>query len=211
MNRNRGLSGVNSYAVELGFDILLWLMDRARLHGNAFWCDACCGEGEALSDARSVLDKSEIGKNIAFVGVDLIGGVIDFRSPNIVIGDVATYDPGRPVDLITCVHGLHYIGDKVGLLEHFYSILAPGGMIACNIDFANVLVGGTPVKSWNALARSTGMKRMNATFRKHVLILHKSGVLPIRFGLKYCGAEISAEPNYTGITVINSWYEKPEN
>ncbi|MBD0670490.1 hypothetical protein BU198_07115, partial [Streptomyces sp. CBMA156] len=49
MNRERGLTGVNSYARELGFDPL----DRLAEHGGTApgWLDLCSGEGRALVEA----------------------------------------------------------------------------------------------------------------------------------------------------------------
>src|SRR6478609_5657418 len=51
MNRERGLAGVNSYAKDLGFDVLAWLRKRVDTTGTAAWLDLCCGTGRALIQA----------------------------------------------------------------------------------------------------------------------------------------------------------------
>ncbi|MFI7525979.1 hypothetical protein [Nocardia salmonicida] len=54
MNRGRGLSGVNSYTRELGFDPYEVLAERLRADPTArvTWVDVCCGSGRALLEAE---------------------------------------------------------------------------------------------------------------------------------------------------------------
>ncbi|MFI8459758.1 hypothetical protein [Kitasatospora sp. NPDC085464] len=67
MNRERGLSGVNSYARSLGFDPLAWLRERdAAVPG---WLDLCSGEGRALAEAARQLPRG----GAELTGVDLVG------------------------------------------------------------------------------------------------------------------------------------------
>lgn len=51
MNRERELSGTNSYAKDLNVDLLELLVDRARGAGRVAWLDLCCGTGRALIQA----------------------------------------------------------------------------------------------------------------------------------------------------------------
>lgn len=55
MNRGRGLTGVNSYARELGFDPVDHLLGSA---GPPAWLDLCSGEGHALRAAAARLSAS---------------------------------------------------------------------------------------------------------------------------------------------------------
>jgi trans-aconitate methyltransferase len=45
-----------------------------------------------------------------------------------------TWEPGQACDLITCVHGLHYGGDKLAVLTRAASWLAPTGLLAADLD-----------------------------------------------------------------------------
>ncbi|WP_232837191.1 class I SAM-dependent methyltransferase [Lentzea terrae] len=51
---------------------------------------------------------------------------------------LASYRRELGVDLVTCVHGLHYVGDKLGLLVRAASWLVPGGRFVANFDVAGV-------------------------------------------------------------------------
>jgi len=129
MNRTRQLAGVNSYAKELGFNPV------DRLPPGGAWLDLCCGSGRALLDARSVLPPS-----VTLVGVDLV----DYFDPprpgvDLVCASVATWTPDRSFDLVTCVHGLHYVGDKLGLLARAASWLTADGLLVADLDLANVV------------------------------------------------------------------------
>ena len=140
MNRGRGLSGVNSYERELRFDIPAFLDKRVRERGEAVWYDACCGEGRALLEAGRQLSGTVWGSRVRTLGVDLAGMFSDGGTPNVqlIAADVAAFAPDSPLDLITCVHGLHYIGDKLGFLQNAYARLAPGGLFLGSLDPLNV-------------------------------------------------------------------------
>ncbi len=40
-------------------------------------------------------------------------------------------------DLITCVHGLHYAGDKLAVLTRAVDWLTPGGLFAADLDLCD--------------------------------------------------------------------------
>lgn len=203
MNRERGLSGVNSYERELRFDIAVWLETRVRERGRAVWLDACCGAGLALQQAAAEWAGTDWGLNVELIGVDLI----DFPPPPIngvrfVAADVAKFQPAAPVDLITCVHGMHYLGDKLGFLQNAYAALAPGGLLLGHLDAANLRL---PL-SWARLMRQMSAQGIALNIKSHLLRMERMPQ-PLDFGLIYRGATVSERPNYTGITVIDSWYD----
>ncbi|MEU9022217.1 class I SAM-dependent methyltransferase [Actinomadura sp. NPDC048394] len=100
MNRERTL---RSYGRELGIDVLTEL-------GGA-WLDLCCGAGRALAEAAGQRPDARI------TGVDLTGHFLPAaRAVRLVTASVAEWAPDEPYDLITCVHGLHYVGDKLRVL-----------------------------------------------------------------------------------------------
>ena len=65
MNRERGLTGVNSYARELGFAAITHLSVCST---SPSWLDLCCGEGRALSEAANRLPATAV-----LTGIDLVG------------------------------------------------------------------------------------------------------------------------------------------
>ena len=55
-----------------------------------------------------------------------------------------TWRPDGRFDLITCVHGLHYVGDKLGLIARAASWLAEDGLFVANLALENVKVADVP-------------------------------------------------------------------
>jgi SAM-dependent methyltransferase len=47
---------------------------------------------------------------------------------------ITAWEPAGRFDLVTCVHGLHYVGDKLGALLRAASWLADGGVLVANFD-----------------------------------------------------------------------------
>jgi hypothetical protein len=134
MNRERQLTGVNSYTRELGFDPLQVVTarieggGRAR-GGTAAWLDLCCGSGRALIQAARQVDQAGLAGRVVLAGVDLVdafdaapGSVPGLE---LVSAPVAAWESARSFDLITCVHGLHYIGDKLAVLTRAAGWLPP--------------------------------------------------------------------------------------
>ena len=203
MNRGRGLSGVNSYERDLRFSLTDFLAGRVQERGAALWYDACCGEGRALAEAGNQFTASEWGRQVQIVGVDLVEMFTPEQTPNVslIAADVAAFTSEEPADLITCVHGLHYLGDKLGFLQHAYAMLAPGGLILAHLDPDNLRVSGAGASVWRQAAKGGVM----VDFKGHVLRVTRTEVA-LDFGLTFQGATVSERPNYTGITVIDSWY-----
>lgn len=130
MNRERGLTGSNGYGVEIGLDPLDFLRQRLSSGHLAAWLDLCCGSGKALIEAAQIVHAE--GLVVEIVGVDLVGM---FQRPDpsltclrLVEASLSTWLADRPFDLITCVHGLHYVGDKLGLIARAASWLAEEGL-----------------------------------------------------------------------------------
>ena len=204
MNRGRGLSGVNSYARELRFDVGDFLRERVQARGRALWYDACCGQGRALAEAGEHFAATHWGRRVQIVGVDLIG---DFAPAgtnlHLAAGDVGAWTLDGKADLITCVHGLHYLGDKLGFLEYAYAQLAPGGLLLAHLDTANLRL---PC-AWAQTVRRLRAQGVALTLKDHRLRLERTDAA-LTFGLTHEGATVSAQANYTGIIVVDSWYEQ---
>jgi trans-aconitate methyltransferase len=188
MNRTRGLSGRDGYSTVLGVDI------AARAPAN--WLDLCCGSGRALLEAAKIMDTR-------ITGVDLVGF---FAGPapatvELVAASVTTWRPDRKYDLITCVHGLHYIGDKLGVLTKAASWLTPDGLLVANFDVSSVKAANGPVDVRKAL-RDAGFQDDGGNRR-----IRRNGHTDVSLPFDYLGADEQAGPNYTGQPAVHSYYK----
>ncbi len=195
MNRERRLP---AYRRELGVDVLALLRGADRV---VRWLDLCCGTANALFEAAHVLgDRAEI------VGVDLVGHFAGPPRPprlRLVTASVTSWAPDAAFDLITCVHGLHYVGDKLGVIARAASWLTGDGLFAANLDVRSVRrADGTPTgRRLTAALRASGLvydarnKRVSCRGRREI-------DLPC----SYLGADDRAGPNYTGQAAVDSYY-----
>ncbi|MET7703892.1 methyltransferase domain-containing protein [Streptomyces sp. NPDC005485] len=198
MNRERGLAGVNSYARELGFDPLAHLTARPAAPS---WLDLCSGEGRAQLEAASALPADAV-----LTAVDLVGPLAPVPAPPTmerVIASVADWAPQRTYDLITCVHGLHYVGDQLGLLARAASWLAPDGLLLAHFDPDSIRwADSSPAGRAAVTALRTAGYRYSA--RHHRLTLE--GARQVLLPFRYMGADPTAGPNYTGQPAVGSHY-----
>lgn len=198
MNRERVLTGVNSYARELGFSPAEFLND----HGpDPSWLDLCSGEGLALHEAARRLPQAVI------TGVDLVGPLLRTALPDgleLVTADLGRWSPGRRYDLITCVHGLHYIGDRLALLERAASWLTGTGLLVAHLDPSTLRRpdGSDASRPVLAALRAAGFQY---AARHHRLSLR--GGRPVTLPFAYLGADPHAGPNYTGQPAVASYYQ----
>jgi SAM-dependent methyltransferase len=208
MNRERRASGVNSYARELGFDPLELL--RATIHrGEPFaWLDLCCGRGRALLSAWETLTPAERGQ-VNLHGIDLIHGFDPIpveAAANLRLEATAwhRWQATCKYDLITCVHGLHYLGDKLALIARAASWLTSHGRFAASLDLRNFRSQGD-----DSFARTVKRWLLGAGFtydaRRRVLNIRGRRDIPCPFA--FVGADANAGPNYTGQEAVNSYYQ----
>jgi SAM-dependent methyltransferase len=207
MNRERNLAGSNGYDRELGFDPVLFLKESIGHVLPVAWLDLCCGTGRALIQAARLLEAEGFSSEVEIVGVDLVG-MFDLPDPaqlslRLVSASLSTWRPDRPFDLITCVHGLHYVGDKLGLIARAASWLTEGGLFVASLDLHNLkLAAGRP-----------GGRRIAADLRRAGLEYGRRRRLVVCRGRKivempylYLGADDRAGPNYTGQPAVDSYY-----
>ncbi|MEU6783638.1 methyltransferase domain-containing protein [Nonomuraea angiospora] len=196
MNRERRLP---SYNRELGIDVIDVL--RATEARPARWLDLCCGTANALNEATALL-----GQHAEIVGVDLVDFFACPPTPprlRLITASAVTWRPDAPFDLITCVHGLHYIGDKLAFLAKAADWLTEDGLFVANFDTHSIrLPDGAPAgRRLTTALRSQGMtydgrtRRISCRGRRHL-------DLPYR----YLGADDQAGPNYTGQPAVNAHY-----
>jgi SAM-dependent methyltransferase len=207
MNRERGCVGANSYARELGFDPLQFLHTRLRSHEQAAWLDLCCGRGRALIEVAQQFASQRPSPRVTLVGIDLVG-LFDPVPPaldglRLEEASAAVWEPGRTFDLITCVHGLHYIGDKLGLIRRAAAWLAPEGMFLAHLDLDNLKQeDGSP--AGRRVAKQLRKNGFDYHSRRHLLV--RTGPCIFDLGCEYLGADDAAGPNYTGQPAVDSYY-----
>lgn len=110
-------------------------------------------------------------------------------------------EPAR-ADLITCVHGLHYIDDKMDIIASSVSWLTQNGQFAAILDPANLhLRDGSSTRILSA------MRQAGFSFSSRHKLLQCRGSLQLAKLPRYLGANDQAGPNYTGQPAVDSYYE----
>ncbi|WP_207933161.1 class I SAM-dependent methyltransferase [Actinomadura sp. GC306] len=207
MNRERSLSGSNGYGRELGMDVMAELTARAGRATPVRWLDVCCGSGRAPAEAAGLLTDRGLTGQVEITGLDLVDHFVrDSHSPSLrlISGSVNQWTPDSRFDLITCVHGLHYVGDKLGALSRIASWLTTDGLFIANFDPGSVRrADAVPIgRRLTAQLRARGFT-YDSTRRR----ISRRGSAQPRFPYRYMGADDQAGPNYTGQPAVNSIYE----
>lgn len=209
MNRERTLTGSNGYSRDLGFNPLDFLKKKLSVQDHVRWLDLCCGTGRALIEAAQIIHDEGLDSHVEIVGVDLVK--MFFEQPSEVkcltleASSVSHWWALKPFDLITCVHGLHYIGDKLGLISNAAQWLTDDGLFVANLDLNNFKFGNghSAARSVAAQLRLHGFqydsRKKLVSRERHKLIC---------FHLSYLGANDQAGPNYTGQPAVDSYYKR---
>lgn len=208
MNRERGCLGSNSYQKDLLFNPIEFLQERLRGQESILWLDICCGEGRALIEAAMCFNDKNLSTNLQIIGIDLAG--IFQKYPSMLNHlqfleiSVEDFQMSQDFDPITCVHGLHYIGDKLSVIQKAASWLKEDGMFLGNLDLRNLKLEG---KQNSNRIFSTILRNQGFSFdsRRHLLTLKRKRNFTLPF--EYLGADEQAGPNYTGQSVIDSYYK----
>ncbi|WP_165066181.1 class I SAM-dependent methyltransferase [Paludisphaera rhizosphaerae] len=204
MNRERELDGSNGYGKEVGFAPMAFLQGRANPTRRPRWLDLCCGSGRALIQAADAARLAAF--DVEIVGVDLVGFFREHgHDPSrlrLIESSLRTWQPEEPFDLITCIHGLHYVGDKLGLIARAVSWLVPDGLFAANLDLRNLKLRNGPGSA--SLLRGAGLE-----FNGRRRLVVCEGRRSIEWPLRYLGGDVDAGPNYTGQPAVDSHYESP--
>ncbi|WP_028313525.1 class I SAM-dependent methyltransferase [Desulfatibacillum aliphaticivorans] len=209
MNRERQAIGDNSYQKELPLNPDQFLREGIESQETGRWLDLCCGQGLAMLQLMAKYKKARIDGRFQFMGVDLTGAFAPipeaFDNLRFVESALEDFRTSLRFDLITCVHGMHYIGDKIGVIIKYIQCLTPDGIFACNLDTNNI---------FNPEGRKMGI-RVNKFFRSHGLeydarkkILLCRGPKFLQSPFVYLGADDAFGKNYTGQQVVASCYEE---
>lgn len=205
MNRERVCTVKNSYEQDLSFNPINFLGERIETKGSAAWLDLCCGSGRALIEAATVLFGEK--RRLRIVGVDLIPMFQPFSSAlknlKLLQSSIEDFEPNQRFDLITCVHGLHYIGDKLTAIQKAVGWLKNDGVFLANLDLNNLkfIEEQKSNRSIIAFLRKHGFEFDS---RKHLLA--RTGGKQFELSFEYVGADDAAGTNYTGQAAVNSYY-----
>ena len=204
MNRERQLAGPNSYARELGFDPLDRLLRRLPDQESVAWLDLCCGRGRALLQAGAQVEARGLQDRVELIGVDLV----DYFDPGttavtLVCTPATAWQPHRRFDLVTVVHGLHYIGDKLGVLEKAANWLTDDGLLIADFDADSIRRDdGEPF----GRSLTTQLKKAGFAYDGRKRRISRTGPAHQRLPFRYLGADDRAGPDYTGQPAVHSYY-----
>ena len=206
MNRERNASGINSYEKEFKFKPEAFLVNHIDKFGQVKWLDLCCGHGKALVQVALDLSKQDLQHKAVLKGIDLVDSFLPIP-PSVTclqfeVTSAVEWSPGDEYDLITCVHGLHYIGDKLKVLKTAMASLSSNGLFIANLDLKNILIDNGDAQSHLKSIFKTNTIQYNARTR----VVQCNGPRIIDFGVEFKGASDQAGPNYTGQEAVNSFY-----
>ncbi len=205
MNRERQAIGVNSYKKSIYFDSISFLEEKLKTEETVGWLDIGCGRGKALIQAGSFFAGQE---KISLLGVDLVdmfdtipeGG----NPPVFKVVDLHTWNPTQNYDLITAVHSLHYVGDKLGVILKLTAALKDKGFFIANLDLANIIIEPDAKHTQKILLKWLNKNGFDYHKKRHLLEYRNTGKPDIEW--EYVGADDKAGPNYTGQEAVNSYY-----
>jgi len=207
MNRKRKATGINSYEKDIQFHPISFLERRIK-QPTIQWLDLCCGEGNALIETAQYFQNKKENQPIQLTGIDLVDYFGDrsglqqyltFKSLNL-----SEWLPQKKYDLITCVHGLHYVGDKLGLILKAATALKSNGLFIGNLDLHNIKIKGHS-SSTKMLKSYFSNQKINYNSRTKLIKI--AGNQTLEFQFDYLGADDKAGTNYTGMEVVNSFYQ----
>lgn len=205
MNRERQLRGPNSYKRDLGLDVMS-LVTKPPRNAQVVWVDLCCGTGRALVAAAAELYGTPYAGSIRIQGIDLVGHFDPHPYPErltLIQHDIENWNPIEPCRLITCVHGLHYVGDKLAVIAKAAGCLEKGGLFIAHLDLANFRFSdGRPAKRTVAAE----LRRKGLVYDSRRRLVKSFGPRSVEFRLKYLGADDTVGPNYTGQPAVDSYY-----
>src|SRR5262249_770194 len=109
----------------------------------------------------------------------------------------------QPFDLVTCVHGLHYVGDKLAVIARAAASLTGTGLFIADFDADSIRqADGRPFgRPLTTVLRRAGL---DYDSRRHLIRCH--GHRELAFPFTYLGADDRAGPNYTGQPAVHSYY-----
>ena len=207
MNRKRNASGVNSYEKELKIKPDVFLEQHIHQFGSVKWLDICCGEGKALIQAADYLATKGLQDKAKLKGIDLVEAFQEMPSTitcvDLEVRSIVDWTSSEKYDLITSVHGIHYIGDKLKVLSAILESLSEQGIFIANLDLNNIhFVNSDAEKHLKNI-----FKQNDIQYNSRTRLITCKGPRQKDFNVTYKGANDEAGPNYTGQDSVCSVYE----
>lgn len=206
MNRKRKASGVNSYEKELKFPPEKFLDKAMQVRQQVSWLDICCGEANALLQYAGELADRGIQDRVFLEGIDLVDQFQPIPSHitrlRLKAQPLNEWVPHGQYQLITCVHGSHYIGDKLRVIQVALQAIADDGIFIANLDLTNIKINGDQTGQY--LRRFFADNQID--YRVRQKIIQCAGPRKISIPHAYLGADDKAGPNYTGQEAVDSYY-----
>lgn len=135
-------------------------------------------------------------------GIDLIENSNSNSDVVFYVMPFSSFRSAIKYDLITCVHGLHYVGNKLAAIEKAISLLKVNGLFVANLDLSDICIKDTDS---NQLLKDR-LKKENIQYNSRRKIIKKIGYDELRFDYDYLGADEKSGPNYTGQEAVTSYY-----
>jgi len=207
MNRQREIVGTNGYAADLRMSPLDFLEERMKQQKSVAWLDLCCGSGKALIQAAKHFVHVGVERCVTIHGVDLVSmfAPIPATVSKLTFEAASVLDivPDTQYDLITCVHGLHYVGDKLRMLALAASWLKSDGLFIAHLDIDNIkLIDRQPCKRF--VGRE--LKQASILHDRRFHLVSCQGRRLVDLPLIYEGADDKIGPNFTGQAAVDSYY-----
>lgn len=206
MNRKRQASGINSYEQDFKFKPDAFIEQKLKENVKAAWLNLCCGEGNALIQAANYFRNKRLQQNITLTGIDLVDSFQSFDEKITCIhfktGSVVEWIPDQSYDLISCCHGIHYLGDKIKVIKKALAVLNKDGLFISNLDLTDIMIDGNSAK----IFLINNFKKNGLDYNNRTKILKRSGPAEIDFDLLYLGADDTCGPNYSGQDAVSSHY-----
>lgn len=205
MNRERGAIGINSYEKEIKINPVNFIKERVN-QNDIQWTDLCCGRGKALIQVSDHFKKKPLAKKLMLTGIDLVDYFEEHEATdNLFLKkmNLTRWKPQHKNDLVTVVHGLHYIGDKLALIIKSILSLKENGLFIGNLDLNNIEIEGSK-KSKSLLLDF--FKQNKIDYNQRTKIISATWVNEITHNFQYLGADDKAGPNYTGQEAVKSIY-----
>ncbi len=207
MNRERKAIGINSYEKDVYLNPIKFIEERLD-KGNVSWMDLCCGRGNALIEASKIFHEKKYKHKLCLEGLDLVDYFAEQDEQDEILSlkqsNLESWLPIESYDLITVVHGLHYIGDKLALIQKALAALKKDGLFTANLDLNNIKIKGKE-NSLEIVKSYFKKEKLNYNARKKVLRIE--GIRKVQLPFRFIGANDAAGPNYTGQNVVDSYYE----
>ena len=169
------------------------LVSEIDLPGALEIADLGCGTGALTAElaerwpAAHVVGIDTSPEMLGKAGAYAIPSRLEFH-----LGDVRTWEPPEPLDIIVSNATLHWVAGHLGMLERFASFLAPGGMIAFQVPgnfnepTHQLLAALAASARWRETLSNLGQPPSSHDPAEYLEALFAFGLMPRAWETTYC-------------------------